>query len=518
MSYLTTDFRSSFSGAKYGPTDNRRFPSSHLLDGLISDKLACPEYVLPEIAYHAFLELRSIIHAPDEVIMAAILAAMSVACQQQIRVKPPHRDRPHVTTLALYTAAETSAGKSPVMDLVFAALRVIDLARAQRHEQGQKKRCDDRLLSRAKRRALLAKVGRLYGRGIDADPEELALAEQTIRDLGDIECSDAEPRYMVKGDISPTKVLDELHGTGVSILMATPEGRNFLGKMTDADFEMHNQLWDGATMTYERRYHTVIAHDPLVTYCAMTHPDALRRFIKRAGDQARNSGWLGRGLLSEAPPRGRDLAPATLHPELPKTAAFNARSMALLEGGERLTSDSSLEPITLEFDDEATMEFMEMLKQNKERMAVRDGWGLVQDFGSKHPSNVARIAAIFHHFGGQPSTLISKDTLMRAIRIADWYVDQAKQILVNKPMLLKLKKLVVFLHDKCYVQHKHVDYSDPGEPDLIPLRWIMQFHNVERQELEPLLDILVEEHSIERHDSRLGKHCIWLNPALFDTL
>jgi len=518
MSYIAPNYRSALSGNTYSPTMGR-YPQSgcHLL-GAIPENLACPDYALPEIAYKVFQELRLIIHAPDEVIMAAILAAMSASCQQWIRVKPPHRDKAHVTTLALYTAAETSAGKSPVIDFVFAALHSIDFARAEKHRHGEKRRNDDRLLFRAKRRALLAKVSKLYGRDIDADHEELAQAEQAIRDLMDIESLGMQPRYMVKGDISPSKLLDELHGTNVSILMTTPEGRNFFGKMTDADLEMHNQLWDGATVTYERRYHTVIARNPLVTYCAMTHHDELRRFIKRIGEQARTSGWLGRGLLSKASSRGRDLAPTVLHPKLPMTDIFNARSMALLEGLEQLAADSSFEPITLEFDEEATMEFMEMLRRNNQRMAFRDDWGLVQDFGRKHPSNVARIAAILHYFSEQPGTLISKDILMKAIRIADWYVEQAKQILVTEPMLLKLKKLVSFLHDKCYIHRKHVEYADRGEETLIPLRWVMQFHNIEREELDPLLDLLAEQGSIEHHRSHLGKRCIWLNPTLFDTL
>jgi hypothetical protein len=351
-----------------------------------------------------------------------------------------------------------------------------------------------------------------------ADPGELVQAEQAIRSLPDFDYSDSKPVNMVKGDISPSKLVDELSGTRASILIATPEGRKFFGKMTSEDMEMHNLVWDGATLPYERRHHTVIAHEPLATYCAMTHLDAFARFIRSKGKEARASGWFGRGLLSKAPPDDHNPPSAVLHPTFPRTDAFNARSLALLEGCEELATDSSFEPITLEFDEEATTLFMEMLRTNNQRMALCDDWGLIQDFGRKHPSNVARIAAIFHYFSGQPGTRISKETLMNAIRIADWYVDQAKQILVTEPMRLKLKKLVTFLHDKCFIHHKHWAYADRGEEQLVPLRWIMQFHNIEREELDPLLDILIREGSIERHYSYLGKRCIWLNPELFDTL
>lgn len=484
----------------------------------ISDNLVCPDYALPEIAYQAFLELRTILHAPDEVIMAAILAAMSASCQHRIRVKPPHMDKAHVTTLAIYVGAETGDGKSPALDRAIAAFRLTDLARAKKHKQGEKERNTDRLLCRAKRRTLLANVSKLYSRGTNVDPEELAQAEQGIRNLADIESSSTPPPQMVKGDISPAKLLDELDGDHVSLLMATPEGRNFFGKMTDADLEMHNLLWDGATVTHERRYHSVAAHNPLVTYCAMTHPDNLHRFIKRIGKQARASGWFGRGLLSRASPYGSYRPSAVLHPTFPRTDVFNARSLVLLEGCEELTTDSSFEPTTLEFDEEATMVFMEMLHTNNQRMESRDDWGPIRDFGRKHPSNVARIAAIFHYFSEQPGTRISKEILMHAIRIADWYVEQAKQILITEPMLHKVKKLVSFLHDRCYIHGKHVNYTERGEEHLIPLRWIMQFHNVEREELDALLDILVQENAIEYRNSYRGKRCIWLSPVLFDTL
>ena len=518
MNYIAPNYRSAFSGATFSSATGHYPQSECRLQGAIPDNLACPDYALPEIAYQAFLELRWIIHAPDEVIMAAILAAMSTACQWWIRVKPPHMDTPQVTTLAIYTGADTGSGKSPVISRVFAPMRLISLARIAKRKRDERERNGDRLLFRAKQRSLLGKVTKLYGRGMKADPGELAQAEQDVRGLTDTESSDIKPVNMVKGDISPSKLLDDLHGTRASILMATDEGRKFFGKMTDEDMEMHNQVLDGATVSYERMHKTVIAHEPLVTYCAMTHFDALNRFIKNKGDEARASGWLGRGLLSKAPPRGRDLAPAVFHPKWPKTDIFNARSMTLLEGREQFTADSVFEPITLEFDEEATAAFMEMLRKNNQRMAFRDDWGLVQDFGRKHPSNVARIAAIFHYFSEQSGTLISKDTLMNAIRVADWYIEQAKQILVTEPMQLKLKKLVSFLHDKCYIHRKHVDYADRGEEALIPLRWIMQFHNIEREELDPLLDLLTQQGCIERHYSHLGKRCIWLNPTLFDTL
>lgn len=518
MNYVAPNYHSAFPGTAFGSTvGHYPQPGFHLL-GTIPDNLACPDYALPEIAYEAFLELRWIIRAPDEVIMAAILAAMSITCQRWIRVKPPHVDTPQVTTLAIYTGADTGSGKSPVMNRLFAPMRLISLARIAKRKQGEKARNDDRLLFRAKQRGLLGKVSKLYGRGMKADPEELALAEQAIRNLVDAGSSDCKPLYMVKGDISPSRLLDDLDGDRISVLMATDEGRKFFGKVTDEDMEMHNQVLDGATVSYERMHHTVIANEPLVTYCVMTHLDVLERFIKKKGDEARASGWFGRGLLSRALPYGRYRASAVLHPAFLKTDVFNARSLALLEGCEELATDGSFEPIALEFDAEATTAFMEMLRANNQRMASRDDWGLVQDFGRKHPSNVARIAAIFHYFGEQPGTLISKDTLMNATHIADWYIDQAKQILVTEPMQHKLKKLVGFLHDKCFIHRKHVDYADRGEEQLIPLRWIMQFHNIEREELDPLLDILIQEGTIERHNSHSGKRCIWLNPVLFDTL
>lgn len=518
MSLIVPNYRSAFTGTTFGSATSQYPQPGWHLRGDIPNNLACPDYTLPEIAYQAFLELRWIIHAPDEIIMAAILAAMSAACQSWIRVKPPHRDKAHVTGLAIYTGADNSSGKSPVMDKVFEPMHQISRVRTKKQKKAAKERGAEDLLFRTKRRALLAQVSKLYARGVKADPEELALAEQAVKELMEIDSSDAKPVYMVKGDISPSKLMDELDGTHVSVLVAADEGRKFFGRMTDDDLEMHNQLHEGATVPYERRYHTVIADEPLVTYCVMTHLDALARFLKRLGKEARASGWLARSLFSKAPPYHGDPLSAILHPSFPKTDVFNARSMALLEALEQLPTDGSFEPITLEFDEAATTIFMEMLRTNKQRMTSPDDWGLLKDFGRKHPSNVARIAAIFHHFSEQPGTLISKETLMNAIQIADWYVEKAKEALVTEPMQHKLKKFVSFLHDKCYIHRKHVAYTDQGEENLIPLRWVMQFHNIERTELDPLLDLLVQAGSIEFYRSRLGKQCIWLNPELFDTL
>jgi|ThiBio_1000_plan_1041568.scaffolds.fasta_scaffold00575_6 hypothetical protein len=488
------------------------------LQGGTSPVLRCPEYALPEIARHAFLEMRMNINAPDEVVIAALLGAMSFACQRSIRVQPPHTDTPQVTTLAIYTGADTGSGKSPVLNRLFKLAHEVSRAPFVERKRGEKGRNDDRLLLHAKRRGLLARLTKLSARGTKANPEEIAELEQAIRDLPGAPLTGSKPVYTVKGDISPSKLLDDLDGDRVSIVVATAEGRKFFGKLTDEDMETHNLVLDGATVTCERMHRTVIANEPLATYCCYTHLDAFARLIKKKGDEARASGWLGRALISRASSNHGYGQDAVLRPSFPKTDVFIAQSSALLEGFEGSATNSPFEPITLEFDEEATLEFMEMLRKNRQRMEQRDDWGLIQDFGRKHPSNVARIAAIFHYFCNRTGTRISKETLLCAIRVADWYMEQARQILVIEPMRLKLKKLITFLHDKWYTTREYKERAERGEEPLAPIRWIMQYHNIDAAELYPLLDRLVSEKAIKYQTPYGGMRCIWLNPTVFNAL
>jgi hypothetical protein len=160
---------------------------------------------------------------------------------------------------------------------------------------------------------------------------------------------------------------------------------------------------------------------------------------------------------------------------------------------------------------------MELMEFNRYRMSLQNDWAGIDKFAHRHALHVAKIAAVFHFFGDEPGTLITLETLKNAIEIVDWYMEQAKHMLVTEPRQKQLERLVTFLHTKCFIQRKHLPYTDNGNVDLIPIRFIMQFHNIYEEPLMTMLRLLSEAGTVTFQTSYSGKQCIQLNAALFAT-
>lgn len=474
---------------------------------------SCPEYSFPSIAYQMIAELCRNIQPPLAVSLSVVLAAMSSASQPWIRVQPPNEDKPQIVSLTIFTGADSGTGKTKAANQAFRSFRTFSLNQLRQHMQDERPRKVQSALYRAKYNALIGRLTKLYDPARNAPADDIAGVEKLLSDYIESQVDKWKPQFYIKGDISIAKLLSDLHGTNVSALWTTDEGQTFFGKMTKEDMEAINQIWDGQTVIYDRINHSALAEEPLVTICHSTQCHEFDRFIKNKGRFALPGGLLPRSLMAKASPNV--LGFPIMDPTWPYSDAFNTRTMTLLEEHERLVANGTFKPTILEFDDEAKQGFMELMARNRHRMTFSNEWGQIQKSALKHPSNVARIAAIFHFFGGQPGHRISSDTLRRAITVADWYMEQAREILVIEPMKRRLRKLTTFLHNNCYVAAKHRNYVQPWETHLIPIRWILQFHNVEKDALAPLVQALFDQGMAWPVISSSGSQCIQLNPIKF---
>lgn len=485
--------------------------------GALSVNPLYPQHAFPLIAYHMIAEMCRNIQTPLAVSLNAVLAAMSAATQSWVRIQVPNEDRPQIVSLIIFTGADSGTGKTKAANQAFRSFRAFSLHRLRQHVQDERPRKVQSALYRAKYNALRARLTKLYDPARNASAEEIADVERILSDHIENQMDDSKPRLYIKGDISMTKLLSDLHGTNVPALWTTDEGQTFFGKMTKEDMEVINQIWDGQTVVYDRVNNSALVEEPLVTIGASTQCHGFDRFMKNKGRFAIPGGLVPRSLMAKAADTALGLP--IMDPTWHCSDAFNARIMALLEEHERLVKHGAFKPITLEFDEGAKQVFMELLDRNRHRMKLSNDWGQIQKSALKHPSNVARIAAIFHFFDEQPSHRISTDTLRRAITVADWYMEQARQILVIEPMKRRLKKLITFLHDSCFVATKHRSHVHEWEAHLIPIRWILQFHNVSKDALVPLLQALFDEDMAKPViSSWSGSQCIQLNPIKFFNL
>lgn len=468
-----------------------------------------PVHAFPKVASKMIEELRQNLQTPIAVNIGVTLAAMSAACQPWIRVQLPNEDTSQITALGIIVGVDSVMGDDRAANHAFRSIRKYSLDQAHQYAKSETTRETQSALYRAKHKALSRKLTKLYDPDKNPSSQEIAEAEDALgRHIGG-RVKEAEPRLYIKGNITVARLIKDLEGVHVPALWATDGSQGLFGKITKEDMAIINEILEGRTVLYQRLRQNALVENALLTIFASTSCGEFDLFIKNKGRFAIDDGLIPRCLMAKA--TGNARTQPIYEPESPCSDAFNQRATELLFQVQKLASNSELAPITLEFTDEAKLAFMELLDDCRRRVNSTDDWGQIEKSAKKYPSNVARIAAIFHFFGGQDGNQISMDTLRRARIVADWYMEQARQILVIEPTKRRLEKLINFLYTSCVQNARHEGCVGRFEKHLISVRWILQNHNVDKDTLASMLTVLYKEDMAWPATSSSGAQCIVLN-------
>ncbi len=472
-----------------------------------------PMHAFPKVASKMIEELIQNLQTPIAVNIGVTLAAMSAACQPWIRVQLPNEDTPQITALATIVGVDSVMGDNRAANHAFRSIREYSLDQAHQYAKSETTRETQSALYRAKHKALSGKLTKLYDPDKNPSAKDIAEAEDALGRHISGRVKAAEPRLYIKGNITVTRLVKDLEGIHVPALWATDGSQGLFGKITKEDMAIINEILEGRTVLYQRLRQNALVENALLTIFASTSCGEFDLFIKNKGRFAMDDGLIPRCLMAKT--SGNARIQPIMEPESPCSDAFNQRVTELLSRVQQLTASGELEPITLEFTDEAKLAFMGLLDDCRHRVNSTNDWRQIEKSAKKYPSNVARIAAIFHFFGGQDGNLISIDTLRRARIVADWYMEQAKQILVIEPTKRRLEKLIDFLYADCIQKRRHERCVSPFEGHLISVRWILQNHNVDKDTLASMLTILYREDMAWPGASSSGAQCIELNYQKF---
>ena len=377
-----------------------------------------PLQVLPEPLPRLIQDIYEDTQAPIGVIVSAVLAAMSLACQDSFDVQPKENLR-FAASLYLIVLAESGERKSAVVQLVMKAIYKLQNELDLEFIKSQEVYLRELALWQIKEKAL--------GKAISKDAEK-GLGTKELEEAW-YQCQEQKPiaptqKRLVLSDVTSAAIKQVLGKDSPSLMLASDEAGSFLSGELFRDTAI-NSMWSGHSISIERVAST---RPKLVDYrlglMLMVQPGLFNSSLERQGERARASGFLARCLICEPQStQGQRFHLDKLRFRAPDAVDhFHQRVEGLLKGGFR-RRERGIERKCLKLTPEAASRW------NQQYVAIELSIGPLgklnqyRDYASKFMEHVSRIAAVLEGFCTPNAEFISDQTMYAAITIAHWFFE-----------------------------------------------------------------------------------------------
>ena len=420
------EFLQDLDGLPVGDSDGNCWPEPLPMAAKIEPE-PYPVDVLPNAIRSAVEEVACFVKAPMALVASSALAALSLACQAHIDVKRAEKLNGPVG-LFMLTIADSGERKSTCDGFFTRVIRDYEEAQAEAAKSTLK---DYKAASEAwesKRAGLKDKI-----RQLAKDNKPTASIDAALADLEHAKPEQPRVPRMLYADATPEALAYGLakqwpSGGVVSAEAGTVFGSHGMGKdSVMRNLSLLNQLWDGASLTIDRRSNeSFTVRGARLTVALQVQEPTLREFFTRSGALARGTGFLARFLVAW-PVSTQGQRTFTEPPaDWPHLATFNQRIVAILDRPVPIDDEGALSPYMLPFTPEAKAAWVDYHDAIERELSRGGEFNDVKDIASKSADNAARLAALFQMFegGGGP---ISLEAFESASFIAAWYLHESRR-------------------------------------------------------------------------------------------
>lgn len=404
-----------------------------------------PLAALPAAMFAAVNEVQRFTKAPPAMVATCALSALSVATQARYDVARAARLSGPVSLFTLIVAA--SGERKSTVDKYFTAA-IVDYEKQSRERL---KPDIDKATARhdawdAERGGLLAAIKQASKDGIDTE----ALKQQ-LEKLQQSEPHIPKAPRMFYSDTTPEALARGLAKTWPSASLASAEAGTVLGghgMSSDAimrNLSLLNQLWDGATVTVDRRGdEPFVLRGARLSVSLQAQPEALQSFQEKHGTLARGIGFWARFLIAvplstqgermfEEPPDSWSCM-----------AVFNHRIGAILDGTTAPT-ETGFTLSRIELSSDAKAAWVEFHDAIEAALSPHGEFSDVRDCAAKIADNAARVAACFEAFKTEATaTTVNEESMRSAIAIVSWHLAECQRLLAGNaqsPAMVAARKL-----------------------------------------------------------------------------
>jgi len=390
-----------------------------------------PLDALPLPIRAAVEEVAGFVKAPVAMVASSALAALSLAIQGHADAKRLEKLHGPVG-LFLLTIADSGERKSTCDG--FFTKTICDYEEAQ--AEAAKPILKDYKAAieawEAKRCGVKEKI-----RQLAKDNKPTAGMESALRDLEHDKPEPPRIPRLLYADATPEALAYSLatqwpSGGVVSAEAGIVFGSHGMGKdSVMRNLGLLNQLWDGKSLTIDRRSTESFAvRGVRLTVALQVQEPTLREFFTRSGALARGTGFLARFLVAwpESTQGMRHIDPDA--PDGPATwpylAAFHQRIAAILDQPAPIDADGALTPTMLPLTPEAKAAWVEYHNEIESELSSGGELYDVRDVASKSADNAARLAALFQMFG-EAGGAIGIAAFESASLIAAWHLHESRR-------------------------------------------------------------------------------------------
>ena len=398
-----------------------------------------PLDALPETVRAAVEEVGAFIKAPLPLVASSALSALSLAIQSHVDVKRAEKLQGPVG-LFLLTIADSGERKSTCDGFFGTAIREYEAQQAE-DSKGPMKDYAAALASWETKRA-----------GIKDNMRQLAKAKKsTVEDesrLRDLEHAKPEPPKvprLIYGDVTPEALGYQVAKVWPSAGIVSSEAGAVLGahgmgnESAMRNMALLNQLWDGATVSSERRtVESWTARGARLTIALQVQEATLREFFNKSGTLARGTGFLARFLIAwpESTQGTRFFSEAPT--SWPHLALFNQRMAEILAQPAPIDDDGGLTPAVLGLTPDAKAAWIEFHDAIEGELASGGDLHDVRDVASKIADNAARLAGLFHAFESGIGGAVGLDAFESASRVVAWHLSESRRFFGELALPLEL--------------------------------------------------------------------------------
>lgn len=385
-----------------------------------------PIWGLPALIGKAVNEVQKSAQAPLELVIASALGAISLACQDRIRVKGL-AESSSPCSLFLLTIAESGDRKSTV-DRMFT--KPIIEYEEEKEIEYQK----FLLIHNSKMESWNVVHKKLLGdiRKSDATGNTHEELNNKLHNHNLAKPLHPKRRKLIYNNATPESIVFGMYKNSSSAGIISDEAGGILNGQAMDDLGMLNQMWDGSTLTVDRKTSESFSlKDGRLTISLMTQENSLRKFIERRDNVARGIGFLARCLVAKPDSMQGQRFISNDNKEFfesfDELDNFKLRIKRILNENIFGNFHEHEKSVILNLSTDARASLVNFYNKVENNLNSGQAYFSIKDAASKIAENAVRMAAIFHYFCKRPGD-ISSASMNEAVYTCEKYLLNFKDL------------------------------------------------------------------------------------------
>lgn len=416
---------------------------------------------LPGIIQNAVCEVQSCVQAPSALVATSAIASIAIACQGILDVCSPTAS---VTPTSLFFLSIADSGERKSSTDRFFTQPILEFEQEQ-YEYYRKELVDyESLLTvwEIEYKTLKSQIRNAIQQGLD---EEKVALEIQLHALHKKRPSEPRLLKLTYADTTIEALLYGLYSQWPEAALLSTEASTILSARMMSQLAHLNTLWDGDAITVDRKSaQSFTLHHARLSASLMIQGQPFNQFLNRRNGHARESGFLARMLIANPPSTqgSRFKVSDVAIGDMPHLKIFHQRIKDMLG---QIASKPFNSRTILDLSPEAKACWLDFYRTGENWIKPCHEGEDVRDAVSKIANNAARMAALFHYFGGKLGP-IDYDSMYSACCVCCWHLMEFTRLLSPKDDVMAKYELADLLYDWLFKRHQRYGYVQCKKSDI----------------------------------------------------